>query len=339
MAPPTVYPSAKQFVGVAKEVTPGTPVAMTATLVLDKFDPEDKVTGLIDKSNRGSMAGEYAYIQGVKLADFSLSGPAYLDGIGYLLANILGDLTTTGASAPFTHAFSTLNTGTGQPITHTLTDWQGLPATNFARQFSGACLSELTLKGNAESELITFDAKGSAWASVIAAAPPTAAPTAALPVASWRSLLGIGGPASGGTLDSTIGDWEIKITRQLKPYYTGQNSQNPFVIMRGELMVSGKLDFVVPSAETNALLPLLNNTQPQFQWTISNGGVAGALLALTVDVQAAAYDTSKIDRGNEAIGYSSTFKGIANSTNAGASGGVSPIKVTLQNAIPASTYL
>jgi hypothetical protein len=339
MAAPTVYPSAKQFIGVAKEATPGTPVAMTSTLPVEKFDSEDKVTGLIDKSMRGSMVNEYAYIQGVKISDFSFSGPAYLDGIGFWLANILGDLTTTGGAAPFSHAFSTLNSGTGQPGTLTITDWQGLPLTNQARQFSGACLSELTLKGNAESELITYDAKGMGWASVIAGAIPTAAPTAALPIASWKSLLGIGGVASGGTLDSTIGNWEIKISRVLKPYFTAQNSQNPFVIMRGEVTVSGKLTFVAPATETNALLTLLNNTQPQFQWTISNGGAGATLLTLQVDVQAAAFDTSKIDRGGESVGYSSTFKGIASATNAGASGGVSPVKVTIQNAIAAGIYV
>lgn len=338
MAGPTVYPTAKQFIGVAKETTPGTAVAMVATLPVEKFDPEDKVTYLVDKSMRGSMVNEYALIQGVKISDFSFSGPAYLDGIGYWLNNILGDLTTTGASAPFSHAFSTLNSGTGQPGTLTITDWQGLPATNQARQFAGACLSELTLKGNAESELITYDAKGTGWASVIAGAIPTPAATSALPVASWRSLLGIGGPASGGTLDGTIGDWEIKISRVLKPYFTAQNSQNPFVIMRGEVSVSGKLNFTVPASEANALTPMLNNTQPQFQWTISNGGAGATLLTLQVDCQAAAYDTSKIERGAEAVGYSSTFKGVANSTNAGASGGVSPIKITLQNALAAGTY-
>lgn len=338
MPGPTTFPSAKQFIGVAKETTPGTPVAMTATLPVEKFDPEDKITGLMNTALYGSMAAEYAYIPGVKHSEFSFSGPAFMDGMGYWLNNILGDLTTTGASAPFSHAFSLLNSGGGQPGTLTITDWQGLPATNFARQFTGACLSELTIKGNAESELITYDAKGMGWGSNIAAAAPTAAATSALPLASWRTLLGLGGPASGGTLDSTIGSWEIKISRKLKPIYTGQNSQNPYIIQRGEVSVSGKLDFAAPAAETNALLLYLNNTQPIFQWVIDNGLTLGNALGMTVDVQASAFDTSKIDRGSEAVGYSATFKAIANSTNAGASGGLSPCKITLRNAIASGTY-
>lgn len=338
MPGPTTWPSDRQFVGVAKETTPGTPVAMAFTQVMEKFEPEDKVTSLIDKSMRGSMVEEYALIQGVIQSEFSMSGPAYMDGLGYWLNNILGDVTTTGASAPFSHAISTLNSGSAQPGTLTITDWQGPPAANFARQFTGCCLSELTIKGNAESELVTFDAKGMGWKSNIAAAAPTSAPTTALPLASWRSLLGIGGPATGGTLDGTIGSWEIKINRKLKPIFTGQNSQNPFIIQRGAVTASGKLTFAALAAETNALLQYLNNSQPVFQWVIDNGLTLGAALGLTVDVQAAAFDTSKIERGAEAVGYAATFKALANTTNAGASGGYSPVKVTLRNALPASTY-
>jgi hypothetical protein len=413
MPAPTTYPSDKQFIGVAKEVTPGTPVAPTWTFLVDKFDPEDKPTWLVDKAMRGSMVEEYGLIQGVTKSEFSMSGPFFGDGGGFLLNNILGDMaeagtytgsgTTTlssgatagattistalsiangtriqigtGANAevvvtsgvptgagpftipvpalrfahlsaevvqpvttPYSQIFSTLNAGTAQPGTLTITDWQGLPATNQARVYSGACLSELTLKGNAETELITFDAKGIAWASAIAAAPPTSAPTTAQPIASWRTALGLGGPASGGTQDKTIGSWEIKITRKLKPYFTGQNSQNPFVIQRGAVTATGKLVFAVPADEAKSLLYMLNNTQPQFQWLVSNGLAGASLLSLQVDVQAAAFETAKINRGAEAVGYDDTFKALANTTNAGASGGYSPLKVTLQNAVAAGTF-
>jgi hypothetical protein len=338
MPGPTTWPADKQFIGVAKETTPGTPVAMSYTMPVEKFDPEDKPTWLTDKAMRGSMVEEYGLIQGVLLSEFSFSGPAFLDGVGFWLNNILGDLTTTGASAPFTHAFSTLNSGGAQPGTLTITDWQGPPATNLARVYAGCCLSELTLKGNAESELIMVEGKGNGWKSAIAAAPPTSAPTTAAPIASWRSLLGIGGVASGGTLDSTIGSWEIKIARKLKPIFTGQNSQNPFVIQRGAVTATGKLDFAAPAAEANPLLAMLNNTQPQFQWTISNGGAGATLLSLQVDVQAAAFDTAKIARGAEIVQYNDTFKAIANTTNAGASAGYSPVKITLQNNVAAGTY-
>lgn len=338
MAPPVTYPSAKQFIGVAKETTPGTPVAMTNTLPVDSFDPEDKVTGLIDSALRGSMAAEYNYVPGVKHCEFSGKGPMFMDVCGFLVMNILGDITTTGASAPFSHAISLLNSGTAQPSTLTITDWQGLPATNFARQYTGCALSELTITGNAESELVMCDWKGLGWASNIAAAAPTSAPSTALPLASWRSLVGLAGPASGGTLDSTIGDWELKITRKLKQIFTAQNSQNPYITQRGEVSATMKLDFSAPGTETNAFLAFINNTQPQIQIVIDNGLTLGNALGMTIDVQVGAYDTDKIDRGGEAVAYSGTVKPMANTTNAGASGGYSPVKVTLRNALAAGTY-
>lgn len=338
MPAPVTYPTQKQFVGFAKETTPGTPVAMTVTMPVDSFDPEDKVTPLIDSALRGSMAEEYNYIAGVKHSEFTGKGPMFMDSAGFLVMNMLGDITTTGASAPFSHAISLLNSGTAQPGTLTITDWQGPPAANFARQFTGCCLSELTISGKAESDLVMCEWKGLGWASNIAAAAPTSAPTTALPIAVWRSLVGIAGPATGGTLDSTLGDWELKITRKLDQIFTAQNSQNPFITQRGSLAATMKLDFAAVGVETNALLMFLNNTQPQIQIIIDNGGTLGAALGMTIDVQVGAFDTDKIDRGAEAVAYSGTVKPMANTTNAGASGGYSPVKVTLRNALAAGTY-
>jgi hypothetical protein len=416
MPAPVTYPSQQQFIGLAKETTPGTPVAPTWTFLVDSFDPEDKVTPLIDQAMRGSMAEEYNYIQGVKHSEFTGKGAVFLDGAGFLLNNILGDLvedgtptgsgattlaaiaapgssslstvasipaatviridvgtasevfttgTPTGAGpftipltggttttlvnhasgatvtpiqAPFIKAFSLLNSGTGQPGTLTITDYQGLPLTTQARQFTGCCLSELTLSGNAETELVMAEWKGLGWASNIAAAKPTSAPTTALPIASWRALHGIGGPATGGTLDSTIGSWEIKITRKLKQVFTGQNSQNPYVTQRGGVTATGKLDFSAPATEASAVLAFLNNTQPIIQIAMTNGGAGVTLLGLTIDVQVGAFDTDKIERGGEVVAYSGTIKPMSNTTNAGRSGGYSPVKVTLQNNVAAGTY-
>lgn len=417
MPGPVTYPSAKQFIGVAKEVTPGTPVAMTYTIPMDNFDPEDKVTPLIDGAMRGSMAEEYNYLQGPIHSEFTGKGPAFLDAIGFFLMNILGDLvedgtptgsgattlaaalsttgnatistvatiptstviridtgtssevfttgvatgagpfsipltlptggnqvthligaTVTPIQAPFIKAFSLLNSGTAQPSTLSITDWQGLPATNLARVYSGCAISELTLTGKVESELVMCDFKGLGWKSVIAAAPPVSAPTTALPVAAWRSLVGLGGPATGGTLDSTLGDWELKITRKLKQIFTGQNSQNPFITQRGGVTATMKLGFAAPATETNAYLAYINNTQPQIQIKLDNGQAGAALLGLTLDAQIGAYDTDKIERGSEAVGYTGTVKPMSNTTNAGRSGGYAPCKVTLSNNVAAGTY-
>ena len=333
MAAPTTYPSDKQFIGVGKETTPGTAVAMVATLPVDSFEPEDKATMLWDQGNRGSMVEQYAGIQGVKINNFSFKGAYFGDGAGYWLNNILGDITTTGSTPPYSHALSLLNTGTAQPGTLTITDWQGLPATTLARQYAGSVLSELTISGSVENELVQIEGKGTGWASIIAAAAPTSAPTTALPMAAWRSTVNIGGSA-----DATIGDWEIKISRKIKPYFTAQNSQNPYVIQRGALSLIGKLTFAVPATEANAYLAYINNTQPAITIAISNGGSGAGLLSFSAQMSVCAFDSSKIDRGAEAVGYATTFVPVGNTTDVGASGGYSPCKITIQNALASGTF-
>src|SRR5258708_6423705 len=140
---------------------------------------KDNPVYIVDPGMRNSMGDEYGVVQGVNSVSFSMQGWCFCDGVGFLLNNILGDITTTGAAAPFSHAISLLNSGTGQPGSLTLVDWQGTPATSAARQIPGACLSQLVLKGNAESSVIEFTATGIGWPSSDLGAPPTSAPTAA----------------------------------------------------------------------------------------------------------------------------------------------------------------
>jgi len=341
MANPAIYPSVKQFIGLAKEATQGTAVTpITATVPVTKFQPEDKPTWLEDKSFRNSMSDLAGVVQGVMVVEWSLEGPVFFDTCPFFVNNILGDITDSGTN-PVSHAISLLNSGGGsQPGSLTLVDWQGPPsASNFARVYAGACVSELTFKGNAESTFIEWSAKGLAWGpSTIIGSAPTAATSTDTPQAAWRTILGLAGPASGGTQVKTAQEFEVTIRRALKAQYTLQNSQSPFQIFRGPLVAEGKLMFSVPADETNTMTYLLNNTQPQLQLIVDNGLTLGNNRNLQIDCQLAAYQTSPINRTKEAVGYDTTFKAVMNSTNAGASGGLSPIKVTFKNNTAAATY-
>jgi hypothetical protein len=231
--------------------------------------------------------------------------------------------------APWAQAHAVNNAGTAQPGSLTFIDWQGLTATTFARAYTGCCCSEITLKGNAESEFISMTAKGVGWPSAAAAAAPSSTPTTATPLASWRTLLGLAGPASGGTQVKTVSQFELTLSRQVKPEFTFQNSQNPFFIQRGNVKVSGKLTIPVPADETH-LNYMLQNTQPQLQLVVSNGLAGASLLALQLDIQKAAYKTAKVNKA-EAVGYEITFDAVKTVTNAGGTGGSSPIKITTSN--------
>ncbi len=77
MAPPTIFPNARSFFGIAKEVTSGTAVAPARFPPLMKFDPIDNATILIDEGLRGSMTKEYGAIVGKKIGEASFEGPVF----------------------------------------------------------------------------------------------------------------------------------------------------------------------------------------------------------------------------------------------------------------------
>lgn len=329
---PTTYPSAKRVLGGAKETTQGTAVSPpTFTYPCDSFEAKDVITQLADKASRGDMADQHGNVAGVGRSDFTASGALFCDVVGNLFLNILGDLTTTPGT-PNSHDFSLLNSGTAQPPSHTFAQWQGLPAVNQSRLYPGGTLSELTIKGNTETGLVMVDWKGQGWPSQIAGALITYTPSAISPIGAWRTAIGLGGPASGGTQNKTIEEWSVTISRETKTQFTAQNLAVPYIIQRGPLSVTGELKVSKPADET-VLLYYLNNTIPQLQIVVDNGVVGANQLALQLDIQAAAFAPVDLDFADLAIGYAASFTGMANTTNAGASGGRSPIKATLKNAV------
>jgi hypothetical protein len=256
------------------------------------------------------------------------AGPYTLTFSGGLNVGHTSGVTVKPVTGPYTTIFSTLNSGAAQPSSMTITDWQGPTASTQARTYAGCCLSSLNIKGTPESSTLTYDASGMGWPSAAAGSAPTSAPSTVLPQAAWRAQIGVAGTVSGAPV-LTVNDYEISLTRALKLYNTAQNSQSPYFIERGRLTATGKLNFV--AANETALTYLISNTQPQFQLIVSNGLSSTSLLSLQVDVQTAAWTTSKISRANAAVEYGVEFAAIANTTNAGWSAGYSPLSMTLQN--------
>ena len=86
-----VYPVPNRFINIGKEPAPGSLTAGTYTLPVTTFKPVDKYTYLEDGAWRNAMAELYNLIQGVRIADISIGGPMFADGIGYPLMDICGD--------------------------------------------------------------------------------------------------------------------------------------------------------------------------------------------------------------------------------------------------------
>lgn len=338
MPAPTTYSPLQRFIGFAKDVTPGTPVVPVADMPVDKFDWNDKITMLEDKALRGVMSDDvFNLIQGVELGELDIAGPVFGDELGYLLGNIFGADDVTGTAAPFAHKFSLLNSGTGQPGTLSVTQRYGPEPTHQARVFSGTAFSEIGFSFNAESETLKYTAKAMSWASQVPTATPAATFTAVKPLPSWQALLGIGGPASGGTLAANIASGEFSFKRKVKPYFVANGTQNPYVMQRGALSGDFKLKFV--AADESPLSNLRNNTQGQVQFVLSNGGAGASLVSVQIDIANGAFTEAKPSFGSEAIEWDVVGRCVLNTTNVGASGGYGPATVTLNNAIASGTFV
>ncbi len=96
---PNVYPGALSWLGVARELTAGTPLVPVFTQPVEQaqFEPEDIVRFLDDRAIRGSMTDLFYKTAGVEQGTFSFGGPNFLDTHGYAFDNLFGDLSTTGS--------------------------------------------------------------------------------------------------------------------------------------------------------------------------------------------------------------------------------------------------
>jgi len=194
--------------GIAKEPQPatGAPVAATAFIPVKKLEPDNKPVKLYDESWKGSMVEITGVQAGVQSAELSLGGNVYADTVGWFLAGMLGDVATTGASAPFTHTMALLNSGNGQPTSYTLTDTDPLST----RQYASCRFSELTLKWDA-AELLTWEGKAIGWTGATASAPTSSFSTIP-PVPAWALTATIGGVAAPNVKsveDPCIGDCSV----------------------------------------------------------------------------------------------------------------------------------
>jgi hypothetical protein len=96
---PNIYPEVLRYLGVARELTAGTPLVPVITHPAEagQYDPEDMPTFLDDKAIRGSMTDLFYKTLGVEQAQFSFGGPNFLDSHGYFFDNVFGDLSTVGS--------------------------------------------------------------------------------------------------------------------------------------------------------------------------------------------------------------------------------------------------
>lgn len=326
----TVQNSVRSYLGIAKETTKGTAVAPTAFIPvsISKVKPVDVIDPLYDDGLRGSMVKNYNYIQGRVRSTFDFGGAVFPDTFGWALSGIMGSVATVGASAPYTHTISLKNaSATGadaQPTAFTLTDFY---AAN-VRAYPGIQIHDLAFNFSADG-LLEYDAKGTGWESTTAST-PTPSFTTVLPAPVWQGTVTLAGTAVAYTVEGNI-----NLTRPVEPIYGLSATQNPYSIFVGGLEATGQFKFVMES--DTELTRYLNNSQPSITLDWSNGaGATATQIACTLTK--GAYTTAMIERGKEHVEVTVDFNGMANTTDAGSTGGYSPIKWTLKNAIVSGTY-
>lgn len=327
----TVQNTARSYLGIAKEVTKGTPVAPTDYIPVtsSKMKPADIIGELLaDNMAQGSLVKDYAYVQGRSNSTYDFGGPVYPDTIGYVLGGLLGSVATSGASAPYTHIISLKNaSSTGadaQPTAFTLTDFY---AAN-VRAYPGIQFHDFNMKFTADG-LLDYDAKGTGWLSSTAST-PTPSFSTVLPTPVWLATVSIGG----STVSNSV-DGEINMMRPVTPIFGLANTRNPYQVFLGALETTGKFKFVMENDDQ--LTNFLTNTQPAITLNWSQGaGASATQIAFTVTK--GAYTAAVIDRTKDFVEIDVDVRAIANTTDAGSTGGYSNIKWTLQNAKPSGTY-
>lgn len=405
MAAPTIFPGARSFFGVGRELSSGTAVAPQRNPPMMKFDPEDTANPLVDEGLRGSMAKEYGMVIGKKISAQSFEGPVFDDYVGDVSFNTLGDYVTTAtaaapnsslsgalaagvtsvpvvsgtgfaanqwiqvgpdttggaelvqvlsvatntitltpatplrfghaAAAPVTntantsgyaHVMSLLNSGpTGQPPTHTFTDYQGITATVGARAYPFAAVEELTFTGNAE-KLLMLSGKTKSFVSAAAATTPTNAPTSEVVQPSWQSTVTLAGVQL-----MNIAEWAVTLKRELITPFAADGTQNPYTIGRGALTVEGKLTFI--AADESPLTAYLAGTIQSLVVALDNGLAGANHRVLNVQMTKVFYKKNSLKRTG-LIGWETEFSALANTTDTGFSTGLSPCKVSLTNQVP-----
>lgn len=326
----TVQNTARSYLGIAKETTKGTAVTPTdfIPVLASKLKPADIIGPLYDEGLRGSLIKNYNYIQGRSNSTYDFGGAVFADTFGYVVGGLLGDVSTTGSTAPYTHTMSVKNaTATGadaQPTSFTLTDYY---AAN-VRAFPGIQIHDCSLKFTSDG-LLDYDAKATGWLSQTAST-PTPSFSTVLPIPTWVATVSIGG----STISNSV-DGNVDMVRPTTPIFGIANTKNPYQVFVGALETTGKIKFVMEN--DNELTRFLTNTQPAitFNWSQGTGALA---TQVQFTLTKGAYTAAVVDRSKDYVEVDVDINAQGNTTDAGSSGGYSNIKWVLQNAKPSGTY-
>lgn len=324
MTSPTFYPGNLQWLGLAKETTPGTPVAApTIWVPVDTPKHSPKVTPLTDTAIRGTMAMQHQQVQGMEYEELGYKSYIYNDSVYAHLIAMLGVADTiTGTAPTVTHKTSLYNgngTDNAQPPTYTgfLYEQGGKVA-----QIAGMSIVDLKFDFKA-NDWSTFDVMWNGMPVTYITA-PTNTPTALAPLPPTTLSITIG-----GTANSKYSDITVDMKRDSKPIPVMNGSKAPLGIFAGPLTVTGTLNGVFQGTTDNDLSALLANTQPTLSVSLYQSG--DATHPFTLQMSKVAYDSADPQGSNNSwMTIQSNIKALGNATDA-LDSKESPIQAQLVN--------
>lgn len=213
------------------------------------------------------------------------------------------------------HKFSLLNTGTGQPPSVTITDYDG----EEWRQLAACQLDELTIKGNGTG----LDDYTCTWFGNPAITPTTPTPSfsGVQTPAPWTISVSIG-----GTQVTNIEDWEFDFKRNVKPIPALTGTQEYYTYFADAIEATAKFTFVEQSGSP-FLAAFLAGVRNAFEFTLFD---LESGYALNLQASKGQYITGSVDRSKEWVSVPVELQLLPNATDALA-GGVSPCQVTVAN--------
>jgi hypothetical protein len=312
----STYPS---FVGTAKETTYGTPVAATLFTPANTLTPEDVKNYTPDTAMRGSAVDSYGQFPTQGWSTYAYECPVYMDTIGVPLKGILGAEDLSGAGS-YTHVFSTLNTGTFQPPSFTVSDYNGFNT----RQFPGFMFSQLQFTMDA-SGLLRASVQGTGLASATTTKPSQTF-SAKTAVQGYKGAVTLGGAST-----TLVENMTLTIARSVNPITAVNNSASPTQIWAGSVTVTGSMTVIYN--DDTFLTPMLNGTATAVDVTYTNGADS-----LNLHCTNGLFTKAPVSRGgNGWMEISVDFTADANTSDANTAGtGYSPIKSTLINTTSAA---
>jgi len=317
------YPVDTLVMSIGKETTEGVPVTPTHSVPVLSCTPVDSATPQRNTAWSGSAAATTGFGPGPQVGGISLAGHVYADTIGYPLAGILGDVTTT-TGTPNTHTISLNNAGAQQPPSDTIYCADAYNCLVWA----GVNYTSLSLTSDV---LGTFDWSASALCLPGAAvAAPSSNYTSAAMFGGWRGVVTIGGVADGRVISSST---VLSRTVAAQRPVTGQ--QLPARFRTEQLTVAGTITAAMTDDAYRLLYLAGSSTSVDVLFSQGSGA---ATQSVRLHSSAVTLMSAVRSRGSRYLTVALTWEAAGSTADAGASGGTSPLRATLRNTVGAGIY-